>query len=173
MHYREAKIEDLDSIYKLYKEVARKTGGLARSADEITEGYVEDFVRKSIASGMIIVGDHPEVSGELVCELHAYRKGIAVFNHVLGDLTLVVHPAFQGKKMGRTIFSIFLNEIYTHRPDIGRVELIARESNTKAIALYQSLGFRIEGRMEMRIKNTDGTYEADIPMSWQNPNFEF
>lgn len=173
MHYREATIDDLLPIYELYKEVASVSGGLARRSDEITQDYVAEFIQKSISSGMIIVGEHPEIAGKLVCEVHAYRKGIAVFNHVLGDLTLIVHPAFQGKKIGRTIFSIFLNEIYTHHPHIGKVELIARESNTRAIALYQSLGFRIEGRLEMRIKNTDGTYEADIPMSWQNPNFEF
>jgi ribosomal protein S18 acetylase RimI-like enzyme len=51
--------------------------------------------------------------------------------------------------------------------------LIARESNQKAIDLYQSMGFLIEGRLEMRIKSLDGHYEADIPMGWQNPNFEF
>jgi ribosomal protein S18 acetylase RimI-like enzyme len=46
------------------------------------------------------------------------------------------------------------------------VELIARESNAKAIAFYQSLGFVIEGRFERRIRNPDGSLEADIPMAW-------
>jgi hypothetical protein len=27
--------------------------------------------------------------------------------------------------------------------------------------------------MEMRIKTRDDNYEADIPMAWLNPNFEF
>jgi putative acetyltransferase len=89
------------------------------------------------------------------------------------DLTIAVHPEFQGKKIGRTLFTIFLEEIATNRPDIGKVELITRESNLRAIQLYQSLGFRIEGRLEMRIKTPEGNYEADIPMGWQNPNFEF
>jgi hypothetical protein len=35
------------------------------------------------------------------------------------------------------------------------------------------MGFLIEGRLEMRIKGSDGHYEADIPMGWENPNFEF
>jgi putative acetyltransferase len=96
-----------------------------------------------------------------------------VFDHVLGEVTILVHPQFQGKKIGRTILTIFLEEIARNRMDIGKVELIARESNMKAIELYQSLGFRIEGRLEMRIKTADGNYEADIPMGWQNPSFEF
>ena len=109
----------------------------------------------------------------MIGEIHASTPGPAVFNHVYSDLTIVVHPDFQGKKIGRTLFTIFLEEVGLNRPTIGRVELIACESNQKAIRFYQSFGFRIEGRLEMRIKTPDGNYEADIPMGWQNPNFEF
>jgi len=173
MHYREATSEDVAAILDLYKSVARARGGIARTEAEVDEAYVKNFVEKSIQSGLIIVGEHPENSNQLICELHAYKSGIAVFDHVLTDLTIVVHPDHQGKKLGRTIFTIFLNEIHNSRPDVGKVELIARESNKKAIALYQSLGFLIEGRLELRIKNDSGNYEADIPMGWQNSNFEF
>ena len=123
--------------------------------------------------GLIIVAEHPNHPDQVIAEIHAYKPGIQVFDHVLTDLTIVVHPDFQGRRIGRTILTIFLEEVARNHPDIGRVELIARESNEKAIALYQSLGFLIEGRLEMRIKTTDRHYEADIPMGWQNPNFEF
>jgi RimJ/RimL family protein N-acetyltransferase len=157
----------------LYKDVASRTPSLARTDDEIDEQYVRDFLSRSIDDGVIIVAEHPEDNTELIGEIHAYKKGIRVFNHVLSELTIVVHPDHQSKKIGRTIFTIFLEEVALHHPDIGRVELIARESNARAIRLYQSLGFLIEGRLEMRIKNHEGNYEADIPMGWQNPNFEF
>jgi ribosomal protein S18 acetylase RimI-like enzyme len=42
---------------------------------------------------------------------------------------------------------------------------IARESNQKALAFYQSLGFVREGRLEGRIRGAGGP-EADIPMAW-------
>lgn len=173
MHIRTADIDDLHKIKVLYKEVARHGDGIARLEPEITEEYVHHFITKSLASGLILVAVHPEDPEQLIAELHAYKPGIRVFDHVLSELTLVVHPQFQGKKIGRTIFTIFLEEVARNRPDIGRVELISRESNLKAIALYQSLGFRIEGRFEMRIKSVHGAYEVDIPMGWQNPNFEF
>jgi putative acetyltransferase len=173
MRYRTATPEDLDAILRLYKIVARTEGGIARVENEITTDYIRNFLKKSLDSGLIIVGEHPESSGELVAEIHAYKAGLHVFDHVLGDLTIVVHPDFQGKKVGRTILTIFLEEVGRNRPDIGKVELIAREGNEKAIALYQSMGFLIEGRLEMRIKTPDHHYEADIPMGWQNPNFEF
>jgi ribosomal protein S18 acetylase RimI-like enzyme len=173
MHIRTAEPEDLERIKLLYEEVARTQGGLARTDKEITEDYVDNFLRKSLATGLIIIAEHPDDAGKLIGEIHAYKPGIQVFDHVLSDLTIAVHPEFQGKKIGRTLFTIFLEEIALNRHDIGRVELIARESNQKAIQFYQSLGFRIEGRLEMRIRTPEKNYEADIPMGWQNPNFEF
>ena len=173
MHIRTAEMEDLFRIKQLYREVARQEGGIAHAEEEITDEYVENFLRKSIDSGLILVADHPEDADLVIAEMHACQPGPAVFNHVLSDLTVVVHPSFQGRKIGRTIFTIFLEEVALNHPYIGRVELIVRESNNKAIRFYQSLGFLIEGRLEMRIKTPDGDYEADIPMAWQNPNFEF
>lgn len=173
MRYRTADMEDLHRLIVLYKAVARTEGGIARLEHEVTEEYVKNFIQKSLATGIIIVGENPDNADELVASIHGYKAGIRVFEHVLGDVTIVVHPHFQGKKIGRTILTIFLEEIGRNRMDIGKVELIARESNVKAIQLYQSLGFLIEGRLEMRIRTTHHTYEADIPMGWQNPNFEF
>lgn len=172
MRYRIADIDDLHSLITLYKAVAKTDDGIARLEHEVTEDYVKDFILKSLATGLIIVGENPDDETQLIASVHAYKNGIKVFDHVLGDLTILVHPQFQGKKIGRTIFTIFLEEIGRNRPDVGKVELIARESNTKAIALYQSLGFLVEGRMEMRIKTIHDAYEADIPMGWRNPNFE-
>jgi ribosomal protein S18 acetylase RimI-like enzyme len=173
MHYREATPDDLPRIIQLYKAVARIEGGIARLEHEITEEYVKDFILKSLATGLIIVGENPDDPEQLIAEIHAHKVGIKIFDHVLSNLTLVVHPQFQGKKIGRTIFSIFLEEVARNRPDIGKVELFTGENNVRAIALYQSLGFKVEGRMEMRAKTAHHTYEADIPMGWQNPSFEF
>jgi ribosomal protein S18 acetylase RimI-like enzyme len=172
MQIRTAEISDLSRIKVLYETVAREGGGIARNEAEINETYIENFLRKSLERGFIIVAENPANPQELIGEMHAHTPGIEVFEHVFSDLTIAVHPEFQGKKIGRTLFGIFLEEIALNRHDIGRVELIVRESNSRAIKLYQSLGFRVEGRLEMRIKTKDG-YEADIPMAWQNPNFLF
>ena len=173
MHIRNAVPGDVNKIQDLYKLVARQGNGIARQEHEITEDYVEKFITRSLESGLIIVAENPAKPDELIGELHAYKPGIDIFDHMLTNLTIVVHPDFQGKKIGRTLFTIFQEEIALHRPDIGRVELFTRESNTKAIKFYQSIGFTIEGRLEMRIRTPDKNYEADIPMAWQNPNFEF
>jgi ribosomal protein S18 acetylase RimI-like enzyme len=173
MHLREATPDDAQAIFHLYKSVSAVKGGIARLSEEITMDYVSDFVRKSVDNGLIIVCEDTDAPEKVIGEIHGYKNDLAVFRHVLGNLTMVVDPAHQGKKIGRTLLTIYLSEIAGHHPEIGKVELICRESNAKAIQLYQAVGFRIEGRMEMRIRTTAGTYEADIPMGWQNPGFEF
>jgi ribosomal protein S18 acetylase RimI-like enzyme len=173
MNIRTAEPGDIQRILKLYQSVARSGDGLARREDEISEEYINGFLTTSLDHGLIIVAEHPTDPEELIGEIHAFSPAIQVFKHLYSSLTIAVHPDFQGKKIGRTLFTIFLEEIGMNRHDIGKVELMTRESNEKAIAFYQSLGFKIEGRLEMRIKDKNGNYEADIPMGWQNPNFEF
>lgn len=173
MHYRTAETSDIPRIIKLYKAVAKIPGFIARAEDEITEEYVSNFVKKSLETGLIIVGSADDNPDELLAEVHGYKLDPKGFNHVLGEVTFLVHPDHQGQGIGRTIFTIFLEEIGVRHPDIGKVELYTGESNRRAISLYQSFGFMIEGRMEMRYKNPAGDFEADIPLGWINPGFEF
>lgn len=172
MHYRNATVDDIPALVRLYRDVAEKSGGIARTSEEVTTEYVKAFVERSLADGLIIVLENEDVPDELIAEIHAYTPGIRLFQHVLSELTLLVDPRFQGKGIGRTIFTIFLDEVVNNRPDIGRVELLTGESNAHALGLYQSLGFLIEGRFEMRSRTATG-YEADIALYWQNPGFEF
>ncbi len=84
----------------------------------------------------------------------------------MGDLTVAVDPEFQGKGIGRLLFSELFKELETNCPGILRVELIARESNTRAIHFYESLGFKQEGRFKKRIRSVNGGFEDDIFMAW-------
>ncbi len=171
MKIRKATQTDRESIFQLYQRVACTTIGLIRSADEITKEYIADFIQKSIDTGIGLVAE--DQNGKLIAEIHTYPMGIRAFDHILANLTCVVHPDEQGKGIGKQIFQNLLEEIKRHHPDIGRVELIARESNTKAITLYEKLGFKKEGRLEKRIRHSTNSFEADIMMAWFNPNYKF
>ncbi len=157
--------EDTQPLWVLYRTVAAVKGGLARTAEEITTDYVHHFVQKSIARGVLLVARQPETQA-IIGEIHAYDLGPKVFAHVLGEVTIAVHPNHQGRGVGKALFTTFLEHIEVERPAILRVELIARESNQKAIAFYEKLGFRIEGKFMGRIRSSNGGYEADIPMAW-------
>ncbi|MDW7691450.1 N-acetyltransferase [Flammeovirgaceae bacterium SG7u.111] len=167
---RPALLSDAHKLLQLYKEVAKTVGGMAREEDEISQEYIIQNLTNSLKNGVSYV---VELSNgeELVAEIHCYKLTPRVFDHVLSELTIAVHPSYQGQGLGKELFSTLLTHIEQHRPDILRVELIARESNQKAIAFYKKLGFKIEGRFERRIDNKTDTFEADIPMAWFNRKY--
>jgi ribosomal protein S18 acetylase RimI-like enzyme len=169
---RIASLEDESKVLILYKTVARISGGIARIESEITESYIKNNLEKSLKTGVCLVISHPENEKELIAEIHCSKLEPQLFKHTLSDLTIAVHPDFQGKGVGKAIFMHLLNHIENSRTDILRVELITRESNQKAITFYQKIGFKIEGRFENKIINPDGTFEADLPMAWMNKNFK-
>jgi ribosomal protein S18 acetylase RimI-like enzyme len=169
---RKATLHDKQKIYQLYLAVSRLEGGIARTQKEVTEDWVLNCLLKGLSGGFVLVIDHPEKPEELIATLHTYSTGLQAFSHVLGDLTIGVHPDFQGQGVGRRIFERLLRQIEEERPDILRVELIVRESNKKAIRFYEQIGFTQEGRLERRIHNTEGRLEADIPMAWFNSYYQ-
>ena len=160
---RPAAAGDSDLIYELYRKVASEPGGLARLEDEVDESYVMGFLSAALDRGLSFVA---EAGGELVGEIHAYAPGLFCFAHVLGDLTIAVDPDAQGRGVGRNLFERFMQAVRDEKPDVLRVELIARESNGRAIEFYESLGFVREGVFRGRIRNLDGSVESDIPMAW-------
>jgi putative acetyltransferase len=157
--------EDRAAIAALYRATSAAAGGLARQPGEITDDYVEGFTGAALERGILLVA-RDAASDALLGEVHAYPPGPAVFAHVLGELTIAVHPAQHGRGIGRALMRALLQRVIEARPDILRVELVARESNRRAIALYERLGFRKEGRLEARIRGVGGGIEADIPMGW-------
>ena len=162
MEIRESVSQDVDAVYSLYRRVAATPGGLARLEDEVTLDYVSGFLSRAHGNGLSLVA---VVDGEVIGEIHASSPGLYCFSHVWTDLTIAVDPGQQGRGTGRALFEALMEEVRM-RDDVLRVELIARESNQRAIAFYESLGFRQEGRFEARIRNVDGSFEADIPMAW-------
>ena len=144
---RKSTFEDKNQIFNLYKKVSKQVGGLARSFDEITESYVENFINKSHKNGLQLVIQN-SINNSIVAEIHCYKLEPKIFEHILSELTIVVNPDFQSQGLGKIIFQSLLDKVSSERKDILRIELIARESNLKAIRFYQKLGFVIEGRFE-------------------------
>ena len=169
-HIRQILPQDRKQILSLYKTVASLPGGIAMGYDEITETYVEHFIQQASNTGVQIVAVENKNPENIIGEIHCYKLLPKVFRHVLSDLTIVVNPQFQGNGIGKNLFSELLHYISTNRLDVLRVELITRETNTKAITFYKNLGFVVEGRFEKRIDGS-GEFEADIPMAWFNKNF--
>jgi ribosomal protein S18 acetylase RimI-like enzyme len=151
-----------DAVVALYRAAAA-SGGLARRPDEIDATTVRPFLERAARDGVSRAVWTPD--GALAAEIHALRMAPAQFNHVLTDLTVAVHPDWQGKGLGSLLFRALIAAARDLTPAITRIELMAREGNTGAIRLYQRLGFRIEGRFAGRVHLPNGTVEDDIAMA--------
>lgn len=172
MIIRKALPGDLLQILELYRQVASVPGGLARNEIEINEGFISTCMQSSADRGFEFVAIVNEASGQVAGEIHCWQPEPGVFSHVLSSLTVAIHPMHQGKQIGRALFTHLLHHIEINCTSVLRVELIARESNQRAIQFYESLGFKQEGRFEKRIRNHNNQFEADIPMAWMNPCYK-
>jgi putative acetyltransferase len=154
---------DLETLVQLYQAVASVPGSLARRAEEIDLAYVQSFVGNVLSRGVWLLAEDAE---GLCADIHASRPQPRDFQHVLGELTVVVHPRMQGQGLGRQLFTAFLDHVRQRETGILRVELITRASNARARHLYESLGFILEGRLRSRVRHPDGRLEDDLFYAW-------
>ena len=152
-----------DAVVALYRAAAGGNGGLARRPEEIDAASVRPFLEGAARNGVSRAAWAPD--GTLAGEIHALRMAPAQFNHVLTDLTVAVHPTWQGKGVGSLLFMALIEAARQMTPPIERIELMAREGNEGAIRLYERIGFVKEGRFAGRVHLPDGTVEADIAMA--------
>jgi putative acetyltransferase len=169
LNIRKTKSSDQQKIFAMYKKAATYLDGLARTVEEINIEYIDDFLKNVRKSGLSYVALDKSI---VVGEIHAYPIGIDCFSHMLSNLTIAVDPSYHSQGIGRQLFTCFLEEVIANHKDITRIELATRETNQRAIAFYQSMGFIIEGRFEGRVKCHDGSVVADIPMAWHRSAYE-
>lgn len=155
---RAATPADRDAIVALHKAAATTPGALARAPEEVTPAY-GDY---ALACDICLVA--VEQDGAVVGEIHAKRETIALFAHVLGGLTVAVHPQRQGQGIGSKLFEALIAWARAAEPEILRIELAAGAGNPGAVRLYERLGFRHEGRQVARGRLPDGRFEDDILM---------
>jgi len=166
---RRTTVEDFSSLITLHREVAKKSGGIIRSDQEIDKDYISAFIEYSTKRGLSLVA---EKGSQIVGEIHAYTPEILAFRHMLSDLTIVVHPDHQKQGIGKRLFKEFLSIVMQEFQHILRVELYVREENTSIVDFYRSLGFINEGRQESKILNDVNQLETPLHMAWFNPNFK-
>ncbi|CAN5477702.1 GNAT family N-acetyltransferase [soil metagenome] len=159
---RPAKPDDAAAILALHRKVAALPGGLAREPGEVTATYVAHAMAAASDGGVNLVA--VTADGVLCGELHVERMKVAIFAHVLTDLTVAVDPDWQGRGLGSALFGVLIETARTMTPPVRRIELWTGAANLGAQRLYGRLGFKIEGRMVGRGRHPDGRVEDDIVM---------
>jgi putative acetyltransferase len=157
---------DAAALLELYQAVARAAGALARRPEELDAAYVDGILQAALSRGVWLVSEDAQ---GLCASIHASRPLPRDFQHVLGELTLVVHPRAQGQGLGHRLFAAFMDHVSEQEPGITRVELITRDSNARARRIYEQLGFEQEGRLRRRVRHGDGRLEDDLFFAWLRP----
>jgi putative acetyltransferase len=159
---RASTLADAPAVLALHAAASARGGGLAREPDEMDLAQIEAVLAKALSNGLALSA---WVGGAIAGEIHASRLGPRQFAHNLTDLTVAVHPDFQGRGVGAALFEALFAAAATLTPRIERVELMCREGNLRAVQLYQRLGFVIEGRFPRRVRLRDGTLDDDLAMA--------
>ncbi|TAE26013.1 MAG: GNAT family N-acetyltransferase [Cytophagales bacterium] len=168
MTIRPATLADVPTLTELHRLIAQTPGGIIRTPKEVTLAYITETLEACLANGLALVA---EKDGRMVGDIHAHTPSVRAFRHLLSDLTIVVHPAEQGRGTGAALFGEFLRQVERDFTHILRVELFVRETNTRAVAFYERLGFRQQGRHENKILNAEGGLETPLEFAWFNPAF--
>lgn len=162
---RAARVADAERSIALDLALCRDGRGMVLSADQVRTVEEErariDAVYAKMSAGSASVMLVCEVAREPVIVGTALLQQLAPLRcqHV-GILSVGVHPSAQRLGIGRAL----LTSLIAHAKSYGleRLELYVREDNTRARALYTSLGFTHEGTRKRFVRLEDGNYVDDL-----------
>ncbi len=176
---RPARREDAGLFKALTFSVIEAKKGSMQLVEEAPETdaraleIINQYETKGMAHGALLVAaplgpDGAETGEELAGELSAKRIPLIRLRHN-AYLGLGVAPNWQGVGVGRALMEAVIDWAKWTRevdpPGVLRLELCTISDNFRAIALYESLGFVLDGRRERKVRDPDGTFRDDLEMS--------
>jgi len=162
LHVRDAILTDAAALCAAERAVVRAHDGLLVSEpEELQEtAFLERIASLSDGRGNYLV----VASGsELVAHACLWPMGLRKVAHVL-RLEMCVHLGHWRQGHGRMLLESLLSWARAN-PHALKIELLVREANLPAIALYRQCGFVEEGRLHRRVRLRDGSFVDDLCMA--------
>jgi RimJ/RimL family protein N-acetyltransferase len=154
---RTARPQDAPAMLALVRPIFAEGGFLLTTLDDFhqTEEQEADWLQMNLddPGNLVIVA---EAAGELIGVLDFHSQNRKRVVHT-GELGMSVHKAWRDKGVGRALLTALLAWAEQH-PVLEKVCLQVFATNTRAIALYTSLGFKEEGRQVRDVKLESGEY---------------
>lgn len=154
---RQAKTEDARCIVEAEQEIAQEPGYFCSQPSELSEKNVRQTIESS--HGIYLVA---EKEWSLVGHAFLAILDLQSLRHV-AQLNIVVHKGHQAQGIGTNLMEKII-EWAKQSSTVEKIELNVRASNTRAIALYQKMGFSEEGCLKRHVKAGD-QYIDDLVMA--------
>lgn len=157
---RAATPEDAEQLEVLNQAIDQETEFLMRSPGEfmLTPGEHRQFIVKTRDSkrNLLLVA---ELNGIIVGLLLFTGSNLARFQHQ-GDFAVAVLRDSWGQGLGRALVNTLLQ--WADQVGVLRVGLRVAVNNSRAIDLYRSMGFDVEGVLRAERMHLDGPQDAMV-----------
>lgn len=168
LQVREARPSDASLINDYTRLIYAESEHLITKPNEFHMGTLRRrlwIARRSANAGHIcLVAMH---NGKLIGMLENWTDPRARIRHST-SFGMSVHPEFQRSGVGRDILSKFIDWVAAHKT-LQRIELHVHSDNQAAIALYESIGFTVEGVRKAAVHYQNKGFVDDILMAyWPN-----
>lgn len=161
MRIRRAQRKDAAVLARAEAETARIPGLLVQRPGEIPAAAFAEKIGALRKAGRYVVA---EERGNVIA--HAFLDPMRLLaNRHVYQLNIVVHPGFGGRGVGAALMSDLMSWAQAGSK-VGKIELLVRSTNTRAIALYRRFGFAREGRLVGRVRLPGGKLVDDLAMAW-------
>jgi ribosomal protein S18 acetylase RimI-like enzyme len=161
---RSAKTKDAASVRLLAKAIMAELEFGITEPDEFTVNDEEElaFIEKlnSGETGLALVA---EVEGKVVGFLDFQTQGNRRRLSHVQEFGLAIDKDFRDAGIGRRMLEVLI-EFAERTPQIEKIALSVLATNERAIHLYQTLGFKEEGRLIRAIKLGPDKYVDDVRM---------
>lgn len=160
--FRSPTVKDAAALLQYLKDTASQTPYLLRTPEECTmtleqeEAYLENAV-KAENKVMLLC----EVDGELAGNCQLERKTHIKTCH-RGMIGIALVKKFWGLGIGTAMFEELIR--IARQTGIEQLELEVFSGNSRAIALYEKMGFRVVGAKPNAIRLQDGTMMDELYM---------
>jgi len=158
-----AQSSDAHAILQLYKQVLSEDKWFITHLEEFvgTVGWqrriIVELTRRENACCLVAR------IGETVVGVVTIQGGrLARMGHV-GKLETFVGAEHRGMGVGQALMRRALDWAEAN-PSLGKLGLYVFEDNDRAVELYRSLGFEVEGRRDGEYRESDGQLRADLLM---------
>lgn len=152
MYIREAKIEDAKNLQELMIRLDRETKymlyepGERKKDIEKMKNILKDF--ENTKSAFFVVEDDNELVGYIACK----RSPLQRIKHI-GYIVVGIRQDYGNQGIGTKLFEAV--DQWANSAGLTRIELTVMAHNTRAVHLYEKMGYKIEGKKERSIMIDD------------------